>query len=255
MPTDEFLLFLSPSQQVNNLGVNEYGNERANMYELTNLVRNKILTYTDRITVHMGTMGSSLADLVYQSNQTVYRPSKQNNSLHLEIHSNALSGEPQYVAHGTEAFWHYRTPNNSISPKVAQALVDSLGSIYGSRSARPDNVLYSSGLYMLKNALAPSVLVECFFHDNPNDVAKWKASKDLTAQKIVEAIFKVWDIQMPTTTVTPSGEMDYKSIIDYCSNYELSWFKFLDRLKLDPNYPEAKNLPTLIERIWNHIKA
>jgi len=241
-------LYLRPSDQKDNVGVNYYGTEKDNMFRVAYAVKAKLQLLTNQITVYMSDESMSMERAVYDAND-------KNVDLYLSIHSNAMGDVPQIKASGCESYWGYLSPTNSIGRILAKKLVDEVGLIMGARSAKPDNTLYAKGLYDNRAVIAPSCLVELFFHDNPQDVTKYKARFESIVDAICKAIMGTLGIPYPEVSNNPTIKMECKQIIDYVSYYQESWYRFLDRIKDDVNYSEGKQLPTLIERIWEHYKA
>jgi hypothetical protein len=94
-----------------------------------------------------------------------------------------------------------------------------------------------------------------FYHDNPQDVTNFKARFNSVVEQIVKSIMETLKIPYPENDEVQMQDPNYKQIIDYVSNYQESWYRFLTKISNDEEYPEGKQLPTLIERIWSHKKA
>lgn len=247
------VLVLSPSTQEANVGVANYGNEQENMRRVAAEVKYLLNNLTKEIEVHV-VIKESLKEIVLLSNN-IYK--EEDDFIHLALHSNALKGIEQTAAYGCEAYYHYKTPVGSKSILLANRLVYNLGIIVGKRKASPDNVLYQGGLYELRETKGLATLVELFFHDNPNDVENYKREFSAIVRAIVRSILEVFGIPYPPEQPSQVEPTHPKSdeILDYVSNYNESWKRFLRRIAQDVEYPEGKNIPTLLERIWEHKKA
>jgi N-acetylmuramoyl-L-alanine amidase len=242
-------VYLRPSDQKDNVGVNGYGNEKENMFRVAYAVKARLNVLTNQITVYMSNEGMTMQQGVYDAND-------KDVDLYLSIHSNALTGASQIKASGTEAFYGYLSPNDSLGRVLARKLVENVGKVMGTRYAKPDNVLYDKGLYDNRAVIAPSCLVELFYHDNPQDVTNFKARFNSVVEQIVKSIMETLKIPYPENDEVQMQDPNYKQIIDYVSNYQESWYRFLTKISNDDEeYPEGKQLPTLIERIWSHKKA
>lgn len=83
--------------------------------------------------------------------------------LDVSIHLNAGGGT------GVEV-WCYDGKTAEIAAVICASISNALG-------IANRGVKYSQGLYVLRNTVAPALLVECCFVDNQNDYSHWNADK------------------------------------------------------------------------------
>ncbi|WP_315114136.1 N-acetylmuramoyl-L-alanine amidase [Clostridium intestinale] len=103
----------------------------------------------------------------------VNKANSENVDLYVEIHLNAGGGT------GSEV-WIYRT--GSTAEQYARNVVNSLAEInYPNRGVKT-----SQNLYVLRNTVAPAILVECCFVDNRADADRYNA--DSIARAIVKGL-------------------------------------------------------------------
>ncbi len=162
------VVFLSPSLQEWNIGINNYGTEEKRMNEIADYLEN-ILRKRGYI-VYRNEPSQSLGDTVQKSNEI--RP-----DIHVAIHSNA-SG-PSVSGKGPEI---YSNRPDTSGARLAQYIYDEIKSIYPYDAGR--GVLYTNNLYEIINTLAPAVLLEVAFHDEEDD-ARWIIENE---EKIANAI-------------------------------------------------------------------
>lgn len=144
-------VYLSPSTQVWNIGVGEYGNESRRMNEITD--RLVPLLESWGFIVYRNRPDMSLAQVVADSNS-------KNVDAHIAIHSNAGGGQ------GTEC-WVYKLGYDA--EKLAKCIYNELAPLSpGADRGIKENPNY----YETRETKAPAVIVEIGFHDNPAD-AQW----------------------------------------------------------------------------------
>ncbi|WP_326514072.1 N-acetylmuramoyl-L-alanine amidase [Clostridium intestinale] len=103
----------------------------------------------------------------------VNKANSENVDLYVEIHLNAGGGT------GSEV-WIYRT--GSTAEQYARNVVNSLAELnYPNRGVKT-----SQNLYVLRNTVAPAILVECCFVDNRADADRYNA--DSIARAIVKGL-------------------------------------------------------------------
>lgn len=161
--------YLSPSNQGSNVGVNDYGNERDQMYSLAY----EIAAHLDRagVSFRIPAKGVKVVDRCIESN-------KLGTGFHLALHSNA-GGDGQ--AWGPVGLYY------SEEGKVfCQKLVDALLAM-GQKTNRSYHLTERKDLYELKHTAAPAALLEVDFHDSAVGV------EFLTTRRaeIAEALAKV----------------------------------------------------------------
>ena len=156
-------VYVSPSVQEHNVGVGAYGTEEQRMQVIGALVETSLRA--NGFDVRRNRPEMSLKDIVLDSNR--YRP-----DAHVAIHSNAGGGE------GTEA-WHY--PGSEQGRKLAQCVYDEVAPL----SPGKDRGLKTSAVFAeLRSTIAPAVILEVGFHDNPADAA-WIMSKPRQIAKAI----------------------------------------------------------------------
>lgn len=150
-------IYLSPSTQENNVGVNAYGTEEQRMNQETDILVTQLRGYGHTIKRNLPTM--TLTQVVEDSNSF-------NPDLHVAIHSNANDGKSR----GCLVFCHRF---NSIGEKYARAIYKYLSAITPSSDLGViEGVNYfgvNKPLYETAWTNAPAVLIEIAFHDNPDD--------------------------------------------------------------------------------------
>lgn len=120
----------------------------------------------------------------------VNKANSENVDLYVEIHLNAGGGS------GSEV-WIYGT--GGIAEKYARTVVNSLAELnYPNRGVKT-----SQSLYVLRNTIAPAILVECCFVDSRDDANRYNA--DSIARAIVKGLTgtNLNNTPAPSTPVTP----------------------------------------------------
>ena len=140
--------YLSPSNQGANMGIDGYGAERDQMYQL-------VL----EITPHLDRAGVSF--VVPEKDVSLTERVRQSNSLaccfHLALHSNAGGNGKAY---GPVALYY-----SEAGKEFCQKLVDALLNL-GQQSNRSSHVVQQKSLYELRKTNAPAALLEVDFHDS-----------------------------------------------------------------------------------------
>lgn len=156
-------VYVSPSVQEWNRGVGAYGTEEQRMQVIGALVETYLRA--NGFDVRRNRPDMTLKEVIADSNR--YRP-----DAHVAIHSNAGGGE------GTEV-WYY--PTSEKGKKLAQCLYDEVAPL----SPGKDRGLKTSATFAeLKGTIAPAVILEVGFHDNPEDAA-WIMSKPREIAKAI----------------------------------------------------------------------
>ena len=174
--------YLSPSNQGANMGVGNYGTEKAQM----NLLLDEIIPHLDRagVSFHRADADMSLTDRVRESNE-------MKAAFHLALHSNA-GGNGR--ARGPEAYY-YSEKGRLLGEKLVASLL-----ALGQENKRSSNVKQSKSLYELKATAAPACLLEVDFHDNPDGVEFLTARRSDIAEQIAKVIIECDDkVFVPTT--------------------------------------------------------
>lgn len=110
-------------------------------------------------------------------------------SVFVSIHSNS-NGRPNSVS-GMEVYYHKQDPSSRMLAQLAHDEIVRATGIPG-RGARSDLKLYQTGLYVLRNATVPAILVEMGYMNHASD-AKRLADTDFqqhTAEAIVDAVIR-----------------------------------------------------------------
>lgn len=172
-------LFLSPSLQP----FNEYsggGNEQ----EYMDLIADAMEPYliANGIAYDRSDESGSLRDAIDASNSADY-------DLHLALHSNASPPALSGVLQGSDVY--YKT--NSYEGEIAAGIIaDNLKNIY----PNPEKVkaVPTSSLAELNLTIAPAVLLETAYHDNPEDSSWIKNNIQAIAKNLVQSLTYYFDI-------------------------------------------------------------
>ena len=164
--------YLSPSNQGANLGINGYGSERDQMYDLA--MENT--PHLDRAGVSfvVPERDVSLSDRVRHSNSI-------GAAFHLALHSNAGG---QGRARGPVALY-YSDTGKEFCAKLVEALL-----ALGQESNRASHVLQQKSLYELRKTNAPAALLEVDFHDSPGGVEFITKRRSEIAEAIARVIIE-----------------------------------------------------------------
>ncbi|MFD3157154.1 N-acetylmuramoyl-L-alanine amidase [Haloimpatiens sp. FM7330] len=168
-----------------------------------------------RVISKLKTLGYSVIDCTCNSASSVgsslsYRVNKANNNnvdLFISIHFNKFNGQ----AHGTE-IWTY----NGKKFKEAQDVLNNIFALgYTNRGIKD-----GSSFYVIKNTKMTSMLIECAFIDNKEDMNKYNANN------LANAIVK----GLTGKTVTEEQENDSEGESEMVSRYD------------DKTIPEGENI-------------
>lgn len=163
-------VYLSPSTQEKNLGINNYGTEEFRMNQIADKLETILLENGYEVVRNNPQM--TVQDIVNDSNEKLP-------DIHIALHSNAsLNNDVK----GIEVF---ASRENSSSDKLANLIYEELQNIYYDKNLGR-GVKYTSQLKEVREVLAPTVLIEMGFHDNEED-AKWIINNE---ENIAEAIFR-----------------------------------------------------------------
>ncbi|MCX8075102.1 MAG: N-acetylmuramoyl-L-alanine amidase [Clostridia bacterium] len=165
---EERIIYISPSVQEQNIGVENYGSEEFRMNQIADDLQAK-LENSGRYLVFRNNPRMSLSEIIAESNSTMP-------DIHVAIHSNAGGKRGPEV---------YVSGQDLNSKRLAQNIYDELLRIYPNpklgRGVKIDPQLRET-----REVIAPSVLIEVGFHDNKED-AKWIINN---ISKISDAILK-----------------------------------------------------------------
>lgn len=171
-------LYLSPSNQIRNIGFGDYRSEKERMNEVADVVEPILKAHG--VVVYRNDPNNGLRDYVAEAN-------KLDVDLYFAIHSNAANKR----ARGTEAFC-FRFGGEG--ERFAKRVVDEILTIYNgpNRGVKESHSHFGPGkpLYETANPNAPAVLVEIAFHDQETD-AKWiLANIEPIGQALARAVLK-----------------------------------------------------------------
>lgn len=180
-----YKVYLSASNQNNNLGVSEVGytNEKKEMNDLTNYIEKRLNSYGVK------TYRNEFGDINRWTQDSTYLGV----DLHLAIHSNASE---EHTSYGIETWVHNET---SKTYSLAQNLQNNLFDIYYNKK----DILANRGVKYANGSLAevnPSytpcgILIEVAHHDYLND-AKWiMENKERIGNNIADTILEYWQIK------------------------------------------------------------
>lgn len=161
-------VYLSPSSQTENVGVNDYGTEAYRMQQLSDKVKTKLTNKGH--SVYGSDNSLSLTKRIAASNEAKV-------ACHVALHSNAGGGTGPEV-------WYYST--SSKGKRLAENILAEIVEVDNCPTSR--GVKASTSYAELKNTSAPSVIVEVAFHDNANDAAWIINNMDAIAQAIADGI-------------------------------------------------------------------
>lgn len=178
--------YLSPSNQKANMGVGDYGSEKAQM----NLLLDEMIPHLDRagVSFHRAEPDMNLTDRVKESNQ-------MKSCFHLALHSNA-GGNGK--ARGPVAFYYSET-GRTFGEKTVDALLS-----LEQENNRSSNVLQNKSFYELKRTAAPACLLEVDFHDSLSGVEFLTKRRSEIAEKIAKVI-----IEFDGKTFVPTTHGEY----------------------------------------------
>ena len=151
-------VFLSPSTQEYNIYTDGSGSEEFYMNKLADLMEPYLTASGIKFTRN-------------DPNQTVGGSVRQSNAgnydFHLALHSNAAGSANMGKIRGSDVYYYTWSDEGRRAADLAVAQIKKIYPI-------PDRVraLGTTGLYELNNTIAPAILVEVAYHDNPED-ARW----------------------------------------------------------------------------------
>ncbi|PKM63157.1 MAG: peptidoglycan hydrolase [Firmicutes bacterium HGW-Firmicutes-21] len=197
-------VFLSPSTQEYNMYYDGSGSEEYYM----NLIADFMEPYLT---------ASGIEFTRNDPNQTVGGSVRQSNAgnynFHLAIHSNA-AGSANYGQQRGSDIYYYTT--SSEGRRAADIAAREIRNIY----PNPDMVrsLGSTSLYELNNTVAPAILVEVAYHDNPDDAEWIKNNLPGIARALARAVAEFLGVPFvePTapqtgTVVTQGGRLNIRN--------------------------------------------
>ena len=162
---DAVSLWLSPSNQINNIGFGEYRSEKERMNEVADVV--EPILKKQGVKVYRNDPKESIRDYTRRANEL-------NVDLYFAIHSNAFNKE----AHGTVAFCHkFKDDNGNETEgyRFAKRVNEALMEIYprNNRGVVESYKFYDGKpMWETSDSNMPACLVEVAFHDEEVD-SKW----------------------------------------------------------------------------------
>jgi N-acetylmuramoyl-L-alanine amidase len=183
-------IYLSPSNQQENIGVSTYGTEESEMYKLANRVK-YFLSQTKQFEIFMP-----------QPEYTLEQVTKDSDSLavdiHVCLHSDATGTNEQ--GGGTTVF-SYDTNDSHNGHRLADLLYKYVAPI---SSGKDHGVIARPTLFEIRATKASSALLECFFHSNIEEVEYFLSHVDEYARAISKAICEYFNVKF-VLPVTDSG--------------------------------------------------
>lgn len=174
-------IYLDASNQKENLGVGNYGNEGIRMNQLADRVK-YYLNVGQRITVYRNNINMSLS-------QTVNHANSVNANVYLALHTNAGGGK------GTEIY-HY--PGSVNGKRFAEIIYNKIAPL----TISPDRGIKTANFYVLRGTKMPAALIETMFHDNLTDVNDYLGKIEIIAQAMAKGIYQYFNINY--TSVCPT---------------------------------------------------
>lgn len=162
-------VYLSPSTQEKNIGIDDYGTEEQRMNEIADILQN--ILETNGYEVFRNRPEMTVAEIVEDSNS-------KSPDIHIALHSNAGNKE----ATGTEIFTNIQ---GGASDRLANFIYEEIMNIYYDKNAGR-GIKYTDSLKEVREVLAPTILIELAFHDNKED-AEWILNNK---ENIAQAIFR-----------------------------------------------------------------
>ncbi|MBR5627118.1 MAG: N-acetylmuramoyl-L-alanine amidase [Thermoguttaceae bacterium] len=171
-------VFLSPSNQIHNVGFGDYGTEKERMNDVCDVIVPILKEHG--VTVYRNDPEKNLKDYVAEANE-------KNVDLYFAIHSNAANQK----ARGTECFcYRFGGEGERFAKRVNAALV----AIYDgpNRGVKESHSHFGPGkpLYETANPKAPAALVEVAFHDEKRDATWILENRELIGKVLANAILE-----------------------------------------------------------------
>ena len=156
---DSVSIWLSPSNQIHNIGFGDYRSEKERMNEVADVV--EPILKEQGVKVYRNDPEKSIRDYTAEAN-------KLGVDLYFAIHSNAFNGK----ASGSVAFCHRY---GGEGEKYARRLHEAIMEIYpgSDRGVKESYKLYDGKpMWETSDSNMPACLIEIAFHDNEED-SKW----------------------------------------------------------------------------------
>lgn len=201
-----YKVYIASSMQENNKGVVNYGNEEDNMFTLADEVK-LLLEKNGNFKVFRNRREWNLSQMVNDCN--IRRP-------HLFIDNHSNGGTPK--SEGCEVFYYGDGGVKSNSYKISKLLYNKISKVAPDkdRGIKRDDSLYNSGLFVIRNTLCPSSLVEHFFHTNSESVKFFKENIDKYAYAEYTAICEYFNIEYDFDNNDNYYKQKFKEIYEFC---------------------------------------
>lgn len=176
-----YKVYLSPSNQTQNIGYGNYGTEKSRMIQIAEVVQRELLKEFE---VKMAQYESNLSTRALESN-------KWGADVYVAMHTNAGGGR------GCEVYAYSKTSKGNI---LAIKIYNKVSAITPSADR---GVKYNS-LYETKAPVAPACLIEIIFHDNKEDAEWLMANIELIGKEIAKGIYEYFGVEYlegQTTTI------------------------------------------------------
>lgn len=165
-------VYISPSNQENNVGYGNYGTEELRMHEIGKIAVGKLIGMGYEVYTSEPQM--SLDQVCTESNSLKA-------DIHVAIHSNATADKIG-TARGCEVW--YREGSRE-GERLAKSIYDRLSVL---TPANDRGIKPTTRLFELNHTTAPAAIIEVGFHNNPED-AQWIVNnEDAIADAIAEGI-------------------------------------------------------------------
>jgi N-acetylmuramoyl-L-alanine amidase len=196
-------IYVSPSVQDWNKGVEGYGTEEKRMNELADYI--EPLLQHNGFTVYRNKPTMTLNEVVKDSNKQVGK-----NGIHLALHSNAGGGS------GAEIYYY---SGSYAGQKLAQDIYNEVSKL----TPFPDRgVKHNTSFLELNGTSAIAVLLESVFHDHKDDVKWIKENMEPLAKAIVKGVCK--HTGTPFVNIIPKANPEpkiyYRVVAGSFTNYE-----------------------------------
>ena len=149
-------VYISPSVQDWNIGYGNYGTEEERMNLIADVLEYELRRHG--VTTARNAPSMTLAEVVRDSNA-------QQPRLHVALHSNASQGQ----ARGAEVYTHrFGGIGEQLANRVYEQL-EEVAPTEGFGVKEGALTFGGKGMYELRRTIAPAILAEVAFHDNPED--------------------------------------------------------------------------------------
>ena len=184
-------LFLSPSTQEYNLYYDGDGSEEYYMNQIADLMEPYLSA--SGITFSRNDPDGSVGASVRKSTAGSY-------GLHLALHSNASGSANPGGQRGSD-FYYF--PGSADGRRAADIFVSLFKNIY----PIPERVraLPTTTLYEVRNTVAPTVLAEIAYHDNPEDAEWIRSNLNVIARTLSQGVAEYFGVPFVLPGVTETG--------------------------------------------------